>query len=97
MDGNNRLQAMKELGFGSISCLCIAYKDIFLTQQCAFKKNNTVTRLSEFAIPTASVLNLKNTRTKILFGAVKTNSKIPNGETWHKPPYYITNLPNSVD
>ena len=21
------------------------------------------------------------------------NKKIPNGETWHKPPYYIVNLP----
>mgnify|MGYP005713508245 CR=1 FL=1 len=28
-----------------------------------------------------------------IIDAVKNNKKIPNGETWHKPPYYIVNLP----
>lgn len=100
VDGNNRLQAMKELGFAHIPCLCIAYKDIFLTNNVHFKKNNTVTRLSEFAIPDGERIEFKKYTHEDIIHAVKTNSKIPNGETWHKPPYYITNLPiplNSIN
>lgn len=93
VDGNNRLQAMKELGFSHIPCLCIAYKDIFLTNNVHFKKNNTVTRLSEFAIPDGERIEFKKYTHADIIDAVKNNIKIPNGETWHKQPYYITNIP----
>lgn len=93
VDGNNRLQAMKELGFKFIPCLCIPYKDIFLTNNVHFKKNNHVTRLSEFAIPDGERIEFKKYTHADIIRAVKNNIKIPNGETWHKPPYYIVNLP----
>jgi len=93
VDGNNRLQAMKELGFKFIPCLCIPYKDILLTNNVHFKKNNQITRLSEFAIPDGERIEFKKYTHTDIIDAVKNNVKIPNGETWHKPPYYIVNLP----
>lgn len=93
VDGNNRLQAMKELGYKFIPCLCIPYKDIFLTNNVHFKKNNHITRLSEFAIPDGERIEFKKYTHADIIHAVKNNIKIPNGETWHKPPYYIVNLP----
>ena len=93
VDGNNRLQAMKELGFECIPCLCIPYKDIWLTNNVHFKKNNQITRLSEFSIPDGERIEFKKYTHADIINAVKNNTKIPNGETWHKPPYYIVNLP----
>ena len=93
VDGNNRLQAMKELGFECIPCLCIPYKDIWLTNNVHFKKNNQITRLSEFSIPDGELIEFKKYTHADIINAVKNNTKIPNGETWHKPPYYIVNLP----
>ncbi len=93
VDGNNRLQAMKELGFEYIPCLCIPYKDIWLTNNVHFKKNNQITRLSEFSIPDGERIEFKKYTHADIINAVKNNTKIPNGETWHKPPYYIVNLP----
>lgn len=97
VDGNNRLQAMKELGFKFIPCLCIPYKDIFLTNNVHFKKNNQITRLSEFSIPDGERIEFKKYTHGDIIDAVKNNIKIPNGETWHKPPYYIVNLPISIN
>jgi len=96
VDGNNRLQAMKELGFKFIPCLCIPYKDIFLTNNVHFKKNNQITRLSEFSIPDGERIEFKKYTHADIIDAVKNNIKIPNGETWHKPPYYIVNLPIAI-
>ena len=96
VDGNNRLQAMKELGFKFIPCLCIPYKDIFLTNNVHFKKNNQITRLSEFSIPDGERIEFKKYTHGDIIDAVKNNIKIPNGETWHKPPYYIVNLPIAI-
>ncbi len=93
VDGNNRLQAMKELEFECIPCLCIPYKDIWLTNNVHFKKNNQITRLSEFSIPDGERIEFKKYTHADIINAVKNNTKIPNGETWHKPPYYIVNLP----
>lgn len=93
VDGNNRLQAMKELEFEYIPCLCIPYKDIWLTNNVHFKKNNQITRLSEFSIPDGERIEFKKYTHADIINAVKNNTKIPNGETWHKPPYYIVNLP----
>ena len=97
VDGNNRLQAMKELGFKFIPCLCIPYKDIFLTNNVHFKKNNQITRLSEFSIPDGERIEFKKYTHGDIIDAVKNNIKIPSGETWHKPPYYIVNLPISIN
>ena len=96
VDGNNRLQAMKELGFKYIPCLCLPYKDIFLTNNVHFKKNNNMTRLSEFSIPDGERIEFKKYTHADIIDAVKNNIKIPNGETWHKPPYYIINLPIAI-
>tara|TARA_B100000927_G_scaffold227423_1_gene187164 strand:+ start:281 stop:1270 length:990 start_codon:yes stop_codon:yes gene_type:complete len=96
VDGNNRLQAMKELGYKFIPCLCIPYKDILLTNNVHFVKNNQITRLSEFTIPDGERIEFKKYTHADIIDAVKSNTKIPNGETWHKPPYYIVNLPIST-
>ena len=93
VDGNNRLQAMKELGYDCIPCLCIPYKDIFLTNNVHYKKGETITRLSEFSIPDGERIEFKKYTHNDIIEATIHKQKIPNGETWHKPPYYITNLP----
>lgn len=92
VDGNNRLQALKELGYTYIPCLCFPYKDIDLTNNVHYKKDNKITRLSEFSLPDGEIIEFKKYYHEDIINLVKEGKIIKNGETWHRLPFNIINL-----
>ncbi len=91
-DGVNRLEALKRLNCKYISALVLPYEEIELTNNVHFLKDGKITRISEFSNPEGEKIVFKKRSHEDIYNLVKLNKMIPSGETWHKPPYYITNF-----
>lgn len=89
VDGNNRLQALKELGYTVIPCVCFEYEKIDLSNNVHYKKGDKITRLSEFSSSEGKEIHFQKYTHEEIIELVKTNKIIPNGHTWHRLPYYI--------
>lgn len=91
-DGVNRLEAIKRLKCNYITALVLPYKDIDLTNNVHYVKNGIVTRLSEFSNPEGTKIEFEKRTHEDIYALISTGKTIPNGETWHKPPYHIINF-----
>lgn len=96
VDGNNRLQALKELGYKFISCICFDYRKIDLTNNIHYKKGEKTVRLSEFSLSDGEEVHFKKYSHSDIIELIKNNQTIPSGHTWHRLPYYIINLKISL-
>lgn len=96
-DGVNRLEALIRLGCRYVPALVLPYRDIDLTNNVHYVKDGKSIRLSEFSDITGDIIEFeKRTHDDILY-MIKNNEMIPNGETWHKPPYHVINLNTPID
>jgi cytidyltransferase-like protein len=91
-DGVNRLEALKRLGCRYATALVLPYKDIDLTKNIHYLNNGKITRLSEFSNPEGQIVEFQKRTHEEIYELIKKSEMIPNGETWHKSPYYIINF-----
>lgn len=92
VDGNNRLQALKELGYEYITCICFDYEKIDLSSNIHYKKGKKITRLSEFLSADGEEIHFQKYSHADIIELVKNNKTIPSGHTWHRLPYYVIDL-----
>lgn len=92
VDGNNRLQAIKELGYQCIPCLVLPYTEIDLTNNVHFINGNKITRLSEFSNQTGKKIIFDSYSHRDIINLIKDKKTIPSGQTWHRPPFYVINM-----
>lgn len=97
VDGNNRLQALKKLGYKYIPCVCFNYQEIDLTNNIHYKNNNTITRLSEFSPPEGDIISFEKRSHADIISLIQNKKIIPNGETWHRLPFYVINFPVALE
>jgi rfaE bifunctional protein nucleotidyltransferase chain/domain len=91
-DGVNRLETLKRLGCKYVTALVLPYKDIDLTNNVHYLDNGKITRLSEFSNPKGKIIEFEKRTHNEIYELIKKGEMIPNGETWHKPPYHIVNF-----
>jgi len=91
-DGVNRVEALKRLGCVYISALVLPYEEIELTNNVHYIQNGVTYRLSEFANTEGKKIVFKKRSHTDIYNHVVSKEMIPNGETWHKPPYNIVNF-----
>jgi len=91
-DGVNRLETLKRLGCNYVTALVLPYKDIDLTNNVHYLDNGKITRLSEFSNPEGQIVEFQKRTHEEIYELIKKGEMIPNGETWHKSPYYIINF-----
>ncbi len=91
-DGVNRVEALRRLGCKYISALVLPYEEIELTNNVHYIHNGVTYRLSEFGNTKGKEIVFKKRSHIDIYNLVKSNKMIPNGETWHKPPYNIVNF-----
>jgi len=92
VDGVNRLEAVKRLGCTYITALTLPYTDIDLTNNVHFIHKGKKTRLSEFAAAKGKKIEFRKRTHKEIYDLISRNEMVPNGETWHRPPYHIINF-----
>lgn len=96
-DGVNRLEAIKRLGCKYITALVLPYNDIDLTNNIHYVKNKIVTRLSEFSNPDGTKIEFEKRTHEDIYELITKGQTIPNGETWHRPPFHIINFVVTID
>lgn len=97
VDGVNRLEALKRLNCNFALCLVIPYKDINLTNNIHYIKNESITRLSEFFDDSGKEVVFDKRSHDDIINLIKNNQTIPNGETWHQLPFNIINFNVTLD
>lgn len=93
IDGVNRLEAGRRLGFQMIPCLVFPYDEIDLVGNVHFIKNGKKTRLSEFAAEEGKRIEFPARTPQEIRDCVAAGKMIPNGETWHRVPQSVVRLP----
>ncbi|HEX3081935.1 MAG TPA: adenylyltransferase/cytidyltransferase family protein, partial [Candidatus Saccharimonadia bacterium] len=96
VDGVNRLEAVKRLGCNYITALTLPYNDIDLTNNIHFLYKGRRTRLSEFTSTRGQKIEFKKRTHAEIYDLISRAEMIPNGETWHRPPYHVINFEVSV-
>lgn len=92
VDGNNRLQAIKELGYQCIPCLVLPYLDVDLTNNVHFVNGDKITRLSEFSVQTREKIIFDSYSHQDIINFIRDKKTIPSGQTWHRPSFYVINM-----
>jgi cytidyltransferase-like protein len=92
VDGVNRLEAIKRLGYEYITALVLPYTDIDLTSNVHFDHDGKITRLSEFSSSLGSRRDFPKRTHEEIYQMIQRGQTIANGETWHRLPYNVINF-----